>query len=308
MNEFLIPALAFISVMSLGGAAVITRAGRQAVLRARLDGAEELAEIPSDGEEEKAQGFLGAVAERLSGIGTMISTGKPSESLRLALTQAGYHHSGSAAIYLGTKAVLLLAGFAGMLIVAPLMEYSIPAKILIVACVSGGFFFLPNYYVYLKGRSRAEEVRCNLPDVIDLLEVCVSAGMGLDMAWNSAADEFKGVSPLLAEEMELTNLEMHLGADRSVAMRHMAKRTGSDDLDSLVSVLVQSERFGTSVGDALEVFAQSMRELRRQRAEEMAEKMAVKMIFPLVCFILPVVIIVAVGPASITIIDVLGGS
>lgn len=303
MNELLIPTLAFISVMSIGGAVIITRAGRQASLRARLDGAEEIVDLNAAQEEEKSGGIIQA----LSGFGTMISTGKASPALRLALTQAGYHHSSSAAIYMGTKAVLFLAALAGMLIVAPLLDYSIPVKVLSVLCVSGGFFLLPNAYVQMKGQSRADEVRCNLPDVIDLLEVCVSAGMGLDMAWNAAADEFKGVSPLLAEEMELTNLEMHLGADRSVAMRNMAKRTGSDDLTSLVSVLVQSERFGTSVGDALEVFAQSMREIRRQRAEEMAEKMAVKMLFPMVCFIFPVVIIIAVGPAGITLTDVLGG-
>jgi len=136
--------------------------------------------------------------------------------------------------------------------------------------------------------------------VVDLLEICVSAGMGLDTAWNSVADEIRSVSSVLGDEMALTMLEMQLGAPRTGAMRNMAERTGAQELASLVALLVQSDRFGTSIAEALRTFATSMRHSRSQRAEEAAEKTAVKLLFPLVFCIFPVMLIVTVGPSSIT--------
>jgi tight adherence protein C len=124
--------------------------------------------------------------------------------------------------------------------------------------------------------------------------------MGMDMAWNSVSDEVRAVSPTLADEMALTNLEIHLGAPRVVAMRNMARRTGADELSSLVAVLVQSERFGTSVVDALRTYANAMRETRSMRSQEAAEKMAVKLLFPMILFIFPSVILVMIGPAGMT--------
>jgi tight adherence protein C len=124
--------------------------------------------------------------------------------------------------------------------------------------------------------------------------------MGLDMAWNHVCDEIRSVSHVLSDEMALTVLEINLGAPRTVAMRHMAERTGAEELASLVALLVQSDRFGTSVADSLRTFAVGMREQRSQRAEEQAEKTAVKLLFPLVFFIFPVMLIVMVGPAGIT--------
>ena len=138
-----------------------------------------------------------------------------------------------------------------------------------------------------------------MPDAIDLLEICVSSGMGLDMAWNSVAHEIRRVSSILADEMALTNLEIHLGADRADAMRHTSDRTGADEMASLASVLVQSERFGTSIADALRTYATSMREQRSQRAEEAAEKMAVKLLIPMVVFIFPTILVVTAGPAGV---------
>jgi len=131
--------------------------------------------------------------------------------------------------------------------------------------------------------------------------------MGIDMAWNAVSDEVRRVSTTLGDEMALTNLEMHLGAPRADAMRHMSDRTGVDDIASLVATLVQSERFGTSIADALRVFAESLREQRSQRAQEAAEKMAVKLLFPLVLCIFPAMLIVVAGPAFITIYKTIGG-
>ncbi len=154
---------------------------------------------------------------------------------------------------------------------------------------------------------RREEVRRHLPDAVDLLEISVSAGMGLDMAWNMVTDEIRRVSTTLADEMALTNLEIHLGAPRAEAMRHMAQRTGAEEISSLVAVLVQTDRFGTSVAKALENFTSSMREGRSFRAQEVAEKMAVKLLFPMVIFIFPAVLVVLAGPAVIGLFKILGG-
>ena len=139
----------------------------------------------------------------------------------------------------------------------------------------------------------------HLPDAIDLLEVCVSAGIGLDLAWNLVSDEIHRVCPMLADEMALTNLEIHLGSPQTVAMRNLAKRTGVQEISRLVAVLVQSERFGTSVADTLRTFAAAMREGRSARAEEAAERMAVAMLLPMILFIFPAVFVVVAGPAGI---------
>jgi tight adherence protein C len=162
--------------------------------------------------------------------------------------------------------------------------------------------------VTIRRHKRTGDVRRNLPDAIDLLEICVSSGMGLDMAWNAVCDEFRGVSAILADEMALSNLEMHLGAPRADAMRNMAKRTGVEDISSLVATLVQSERFGTSVSQALRTYADAMRQERSCRAEEAAEKLAIKLLFPMVMFIFPCMFLVILGPAGVRIKEMfLGG-
>jgi tight adherence protein C len=137
------------------------------------------------------------------------------------------------------------------------------------------------------------------------MEICVSAGMGMDMAWNLVGDEIRPVCADLADEMALVNLEMHLGSPRADAMRNMADRSGADEIASLATVLVQTEKFGTSVGDALRTFAASMRDERTYRVEEKAEKTAVKLLFPMVLCIFPAVLIVVAGPAVITLIKMM---
>ncbi len=128
------------------------------------------------------------------------------------------------------------------------------------------------------------------------------------MAWNSVARQIRGVSGAFADEMELTNLEINLGVPRSTAMRHMAERTGAEDISSLVALLIQSDRFGASIVDALRTFAQSMRESRSQEASEAAEKMSVKLLFPMVLFIFPALLIVMVGPAILELVKTLGNA
>ena len=162
-------------------------------------------------------------------------------------------------------------------------------------------FYLPNLWLAIRISSRKEAIFKGLPDALDMLVVCVEAGMGLDAAINKVGEEMKISSPALAEELKQVTLEMRAGKQRQEAFRNLAQRTDLEDLNSLVSLLVQTDKFGTSIGQALRVYSDSMRDKRFQRAEEVAGKMAVKLIFPLALFILPTTMVVVVGPAVIRI-------
>lgn len=289
-SETLIAFLVFLVVMAIGGAIVLAMGRRKNPLEQRLD------ELEDSKEQEEEQADKSLLVRSLSFIGRLVS-GNPSRDLQETLAREGYHDRSASAIYLAIKVLLCLGGIAGIVIVLFPLELNLGIKVL--ASLGGGAIlsFIPNYCLRLRRLKRAEEVRCHLPDAIDLLEVCVSAGMGLEMAWNSVADEVRRVSSTLADEMALTNLEIQLGAVRADAMRHMAERTASAELSSLVATLVQCERFGTSIATALRTFASSIRVERSQRAEESAEKMAIKLLFPMILFIFPAMLIVLAGPA-----------
>jgi len=303
VTEFLIPFLTFIAIMALGGAILTAAAARRQLVQKRLSRLSRQA--AADAPLSEASFFL----RFLSKIGRTVSSKAPSITLREQLARAGYHNDSAPAIYLGSKFLLLLVGLVILtLVVLPLEKLILPVRLLIILWSSGLVFLLPNLAVSMRRARRRKEIANHLPDAIDLLEICVSAGMGLDMAWNAVSDEISTVCPILADEMALTNLEIHLGAPRATAMRHMADRTGADDISSLVSTLVQSEKFGTSIADALKSFANTMREIRSARAEESAEKMPVKLLFPLVLFLFPAVLIVIAGPAAITWVDIIAST
>jgi tight adherence protein C len=294
----LIPFLAFIAVMCLGGSLLSSRGSRRQEIQNRIAG---VRTVDVEKNEFKSNWPL---ARTLAKLGTMVASKGPSIKLRSQMVRAGFDERGAVAIYLGAKMFLFMVGLVALLPLTTLTAVPFVTRVLMIMGGATVMFFLPNFVVALCSGMRCAEIRRHLPDMVDLLEICVSGGMGLDMAWNAVTDEVRTVCPLLADEMTLTNLETHLGAERGVAVRNMAERTGADELSRLVAVLVQTERFGTSIGDALRVFAKSMRELRSQKAEEKAEEMAVKMLFPMVVFIFPVVLIVAVGPAAITLCEV----
>lgn len=294
---WLIAILTGLSVVLVGAAVLQLRAERMAADLARRRAMHEHDVV----EERAGRQRLIFTVQR---TGEIFSRGTVSRNLRERLAAAGYHGTAAAGIYMGSKVLLLGAGVAFFTLVLQLTsDFQLPTKLLLVALFGTVFFFIPNLAVGIARDRRREEIRRHLPDAVDLLEICVSAGLGLDQAWNSVAEEIRRVSPTLADEMELTNLEISLGASRAVAMRHMAERTGAEDISSLVALLVQSERFGASIVDALRTFATTMRETWSQKAEESAERMAVKMIFPMVIFIFPALLIVMVGPAVLGVLD-----
>ena len=304
MAQRLIPVLVFFVVLGIGGAVLLYRGWRRRMLEERLFGSG-----PSNPYSPFGGGGGGAAVaqgSRLAGtmeqIGRAVSNGKPAEAgLREWLAQAGYYEDAAPTVYVGAQLVLGLLALAFGGAVAFSFELSLLIRACIIVAVLSTFALLPNVLVTLRRRRRTANVRGHLPDAIDLLEICVSSGMGMDMAWNSVCEEFRGVSTILADEMALSNLEMHLGARRADAMRNMAKRTGVEDISSMVATLVQSERFGTSISQALRTYAEAMRAERSARAEEQAEKLAIKLLFPMVVFIFPCMFIVILGPAGIRI-------
>ena len=299
MAQRLIPILVFFTVMAVGGAVVLYRGWRRRLLEERLYGASAnpYGQYGDGGSTASNSRLVGTVEQ----IGRAVSSGKPEAGLREWLAQAGYYDDAAPTVYVGAQLILGLLALAMGGALAFSFDLSLLMRSCIIVAILAVFALLPNVIVTLRRRKRTANVRGHLPDAIDLLEICVSSGMGMDMAWNSVCEEFRGVSPILADEMALSNLEMHLGARRADAMRNMAKRTGVEDIASLVATLVQSERFGTSISQALRIYAESMRTERSQRAEEQAEKLAVKLLFPMVMFIFPCMFIVILGPAGVRI-------
>jgi tight adherence protein C len=192
-------------------------------------------------------------------------------------------------------AILLLLGFA-----AKGYLYRQPMLFVVLAIFGGAA--LPDIWLKRKIQRRMESIQHALPDAMDLAVVSVEAGLGIDQALMRVGQEIRLAHPDLADELQLRNLEVNMGRSRSDAFRNLAARTGVEDLKALVAILIQTDRFGTSVGQALRTFSDSLRTKRRQRAEEQAAKLAIKMVLPMVLFIFPGVFIVILGPAFISIV------
>jgi tight adherence protein C len=209
------------------------------------------------------------------------------------LIQAGLRERQHLVIYVVSRILGAIAFFA--LTVAVVGFDSI---YLMAGAIAFGFF-LPRFVLKRMIRNRQREITVALPDALDLTVVCVEAGLPLDQALMRVGEDLKYAHPALSEEFYLANLEMRAGKPRAEALRNLAARTSVDDIRSLVASLIQTDRFGTSIVQALRIYSDSLRTERRQRAEEQASKTAVKMVIPLVVFVLPSLIFVTLGPALI---------
>jgi tight adherence protein C len=167
-------------------------------------------------------------------------------------------------------------------------------------------YVAPTFIVRSRIAKRQKQMQKALPDALDLLVVCVEAGLGLNQAMVRVAEEIVRVSPVLSEQVGLVNLEIRAGTPRDVAFRNLGDRTGVQDIKSLMAMLIQTDRFGTSIAQALRTHADTMRTKRRQRAEEAAAKTTIKLVFPLVLFIFPALFVIILGPALIQIFEALG--
>lgn len=249
-------------------------------------------------------------AERLTGI--IQSLGEKVESsrrdlpaLRLRLIQAGYPNASSVATYLGVRLGLPIVLGLGVLMLLPTMGQPWAIAVLGAIWVAAIAYVLPNFYVGARIKRRQKQMQKALPDALDLLVVCVEAGLGLNQALVRVSEEIDRVSPVLSEQIALVNLEIRAGTPRDDAFRHLGDRTGMQDIKSLMAMLIQTDRFGTSIATALRVHADTLRTKRRQRAEEAAAKTTIKLVFPLVLFIFPALFVVILGPALIQIFEAL---
>jgi tight adherence protein C len=220
--------------------------------------------------------------------------------LNQKLMQAGFRGDAAAGMFLGLKFVGLIVGFilgGGILI----LKFGVTRNAMMYTVIATAFFFyLPDLVVWFIGSSRKQKIFLSLPDALDLLVVCVEAGLGLDQAMRKVAEEMKRTARVIADEFGLCNFHLQMGKARNDVLRDLGQRTGVDDVRSLAAILIQADKFGSSVAQALRVQSDSMRTRRRQLAEEKAAKTAVKLIFPLVLFIFPGIFVVLVGPAAIT--------
>ncbi len=214
---------------------------------------------------------------------------------RRDLIMAGYRSEGAIKVFNGIKITLCIV----LVILAFSFRSAIPNPVLrIVLIAFSGFmgFYLPGYMLDKKIAKRQETIRLSLPDALDMLVVSVEAGLGLDQALQHVGRELQLSHRELSEELSLVNLEMRAGKRRADALKNLAERTGEPELQKLVAILIQSDRFGTSMGDSLRSHSDFLRVRRRQEAEERAGKVGVKLVFPIFFFILPSMLIVAAGP------------
>jgi tight adherence protein C len=188
---------------------------------------------------------------------------------------------------------------------APLLGATAMVTLLVAVYFAAVGYIAPVFKVRSRARARQKEITLALPDALDLMVVCVEAGLGINQAMVRVASEIHHVSVVLAEEMHLMNLEIRAGRPRNEALRNLAERTGVEDVRGLVSTLIQAERFGTPIGPALRVHAETLRDKRKQRAREAAAKTTIKLVFPLVFCIFPAMFVVLVGPGVIQIIEAL---
>ena len=234
-------------------------------------------------------------------------------TIRRKLIQAGYLGGSAVTRFYALRAVLALLLPGAFLAALPFASREISVQTIVLIGLGLGLFglYAPRLWVTNRIQRRQTLAREGFPDALDLLLVCVEAGLGLNAALQRVAQELGSAHPMLTNQFRLVGLELQAGKTREEALRNLAERIGIEEVRSLSTLLIQSERFGTSIGQALRVHAAEMRAKRMLRAEEKAHMLPVKMAFPLVCFILPCLVIVIMTPAIIrisrTLLPTLGG-
>jgi len=263
-----------------------------------------LAEIEVPGKQSKEERFKGVkkVVEDLGGV-LKPQTELEQSTLRIKLANAGFRSESAMGIYQGLRfGSFMLFTLVGVVLIL-ILDYQLPflpGYAWLVMLISLGLY-LPNIVLWYLRKQRQMAIFLTLPDALDLLVVCVESGLGLDAALRRVTDEMKDYAKVICEEFTLANFQLQMGRPRREVLHDLGVRTGVDDVRSLAAILIQADRFGSSIAQALRVQSDSMRTRRRQLAEEKAAKTAVQLIFPLVLFIFPGIFVVLVGPAAIQI-------
>jgi tight adherence protein C len=241
------------------------------------------------------------LAALVEAMGKRMGQIKNERDMRARLLHAGYRKPGALYVYLGTRVLLAVGLFALVLVSWPLAGVAGGRVVLgpIMAAAAG--WMLPRLILSRRIKKRHKTIQKALPDTLDLMVICVEAGLGLNQALIRVSEEMESLSGPMSEELQITNLEIRAGTPREQALRNMGDRSNVTDLRQLVAMLIQTDRFGTSIAQALRVQADNLRTARRQRAA--AAKTTIKMIFPLVLFIFPAMFVVILGPAVFHIVD-----
>ena len=229
-------------------------------------------------------------------------------TLRTRFMNAGWRNPHAPTLFFAAKTALALLGPAaiGVLVAAAVIMLPGVELLLLLLLTASVGYYMPNIALSRIARRRQREIFETLPDALDLLTVCVEAGLSLERAFVKVAAEIHIKSVTLAQELQLVLMEMRAGFSKDRALRNFALRSGVDDIDTLVAMLIQSERFGTSVGDSLRVYSENLRNKRRMLAEECAAKIGLKLLFPLIFCIFPTLLMVLLGPAGIQLSRTLG--
>jgi tight adherence protein C len=226
--------------------------------------------------------------------------------IRLKLLNAGFRQEQAVAVFYGVKLIGLLIGAVGAFPPCVLNYGLTQTSYMTTACAAAVGFYLPDLFVGRRKKSRGQAIFLGLPDALDLMVVCVEAGLGLDAAMRRVTGELAESSPVISEEFAIANFQLQMGRARSDVLRDLGIRTGVDDVRAFSAVIIQAEKFGSSIATALRVQSDAMRVRRRQLAEERAAQTSVKIMIPLIFFIFPGVFVVTVGPAALRMVTVFG--
>jgi tight adherence protein C len=251
---------------------------------------------------ESRQRFSG-LKDAISSLGGAMEPQSELEKnkLRVELANAGFRSEKAAGVYQGIRFACLMIFLTPAVMYFLLKEGLTMKSFQWITIFAGMGLYLPKIVLWQLRTSRQKEIFLTLPDALDLLVVCVESGLGLDAAMRKVTDEMKGHAKVICEELHLSNMQLQMGKSRREVLHDLGVRTGVDDVRALAAILIQADRFGASIAQALRVQSDSMRTRRRQIAEEKAAKTAVQLIFPLVLFIFPAIFVVLVGPAAIQI-------
>lgn len=257
---------------------------------------------PDNETKEGVSGLIGKAAPALSKA--LKPKSELEESvLKVRLANAGFNSPNAPQFYLALKFLAMILGvFLGA--TTGFLSWGMTQNGWTALAVGAGFgFYLPEVVLWYLKMKRTQNIFLSMPDALDLLVVCVEAGLGLDAGMRRVAEELEETAKDLCDELNLSNFQLQMGRPRREVLHDMGVRTGVDDMKALAAILIQADRFGSSIGKALRVQSDGMRIKRMQIAEEKAQKTAVQMIFPLVLFIFPGIFVVLVGPAAITMMD-----
>jgi tight adherence protein C len=284
---------------------VISNRNSQALDRlSRLSRPPSLADLDDPtkaGKGNKFQGLTDAVKSISRPL--MPQTEVEQNALKTKLANAGFRSDAAPMIYSGIRIISL--AFFLLLSIALFVPtgYSMGRKVMLIAIMTLSGFYLPSVILWYLRSKRQEDIFLTLPDALDLLVVCVESGLGLDSAMRKVTEEMGTHAKTISEEFSLANFQLQMGRPRREVLHDLGVRTGVDDVKSLAAILIQADRFGSSIAQALRVQSDAMRTRRKQIAEEKAAKTAVQLLFPLILFIFPGVFVVLVGPAAINIMD-----